>query len=169
MNIAYVIRSHVVEHYIEPARRRGREAVTVVAGDVLRALGYGGGRAPAVCSALQVRKFLRKHGLTVDVQGPPSKQSTTTTFTLCLSGRRELNDGRRVLDPRGIVFMQQRSPRFTARRVPHGMPPLRRRRCSCCARHPAKYMRRGRVKADRHHDMCRQCYRAVCNRRRAKR
>ena len=98
MNVADTIRSHVVERYIEPARRRGREAVTVVAGDVLRGLGYGGSRAPAVCSALQVRKFLEQHGLAVDVQGPPSKQSTTTTFTFRLSGRGEPDAGRRPLD-----------------------------------------------------------------------
>ena len=98
MKVADTIRTHVVERYVEPARRRGEEAVTVVAGHVLRDLGYGGGRAPAVCSALQARKFLEEHGLTVDVQGPPSKQSTTTAFTFRLSGRTEPDGGRRPLD-----------------------------------------------------------------------
>lgn len=98
MTVADTIRSHVVERYIEPARRRGREAVTVVAGHVLRGLGYKGGRAPAVCSALRMQKFLKEQGLTVDVQGPPSKQSTTTSFTFHLSGRKEPDGGRRALD-----------------------------------------------------------------------
>ena len=98
MKDADIIRTYVVERYIEPARRRGREAVTVVAGHVLRGLGYKGGQAPAVCSALRTQKFLKKHGLTVDVQGPPSKQSTTTTFTFHLSGRKEPDSGGRPLD-----------------------------------------------------------------------
>lgn len=68
----------------------------------------------------------------------------------------------------GILVTRQRSWRFTASRVHHGVPPLRRRRCSCCARHPAKFVLRGRVKADLDHDMCPQCYRGACNRYRGR-
>lgn len=98
MTLADTIRSHVVDRCIEPARRRGEAAVTVAARDVLRDLGYRGERAPAVCSALRAKKFLEQHDLEVEVQGPRSKQSTTTTFTYRLSGRREPDDGRRTLD-----------------------------------------------------------------------
>ena len=98
MKGADIIRTYVVERYIEPARRRGAKAVTVVAREVLRGLGYDGDQAPAVCSALPVQKFLKEQGLTVDVQGPPSKQSTTTTFTFHFSGRKKPDGGRRALD-----------------------------------------------------------------------
>ena len=89
MTLADTIRAHVVDRYIEPARRRGAAAVTVAARDVLRDLDYRGDRAPAVCSALRARKFLAEHGLAVEVKGPPAKQSTTTTFTYRLADRVE--------------------------------------------------------------------------------
>lgn len=86
MRIADAIRSHVVDRYIEPARRRGEPAVTVTARDVLRDMRFRTGRAPAVCDALRARKFLREQALEVEVEGPPSKRSTTTTFTYRLLG-----------------------------------------------------------------------------------
>ncbi len=104
MSIADTIRSHVVDRYIEPARRLGEPTVTVVAGDVLRGLGFKGERAPAVCGALRARKFLEEHDLAVQVEGPPSKQSTTTTFTYRLrSDARENRSPRNAIrDLRGI-------------------------------------------------------------------
>lgn len=109
MTLADTIRSHVVDRYIEPARRRGQAAVTVVARDVLRSLGYGGDRAPAVCSALRAQKFLRQHDLAVTVEGPSAKQSATTMFTYRLdrlADRKQPDDGRQALkairDLRGI-------------------------------------------------------------------
>ncbi len=86
MRIADAIRSHVVDRYIEPARRRGEPAVTVAAGDVLRDMRFRTKRAPAVCDALRARKFLREQALEVEVEGPPSKRSTTTTFIYRLLG-----------------------------------------------------------------------------------
>lgn len=97
VSIADAVRSHVVDRYVEPARRRGDAAVTVVAGDVLRGLGYGPDRAVAVCSALRTGKFLKEHDLAVEVEGPPSKQGTTTTFTYRLADRRAPDDGRQAL------------------------------------------------------------------------
>lgn len=82
MTIADRIRSHVVERYVDPARSRGEEMVTVVAGAVLRNMELRGDYAPSVCSALRARKFCTEHDLElVSVDGPKSKQSTTTTFT----------------------------------------------------------------------------------------
>ncbi len=84
MTMADTIRSHVVERYLEPARRRGEPTVTVVAGDVHRDLQLVD-RAPSVCSALRARKFLKEHNLElVTVDGPRAKTSTTTTFTYSL-------------------------------------------------------------------------------------
>jgi len=42
------------------------------------------------------------------------------------------------------------------------------RMCRRCHRHPAKFSHRGVVKADDDHDMCFQCFRSECNRRRRK-
>ena len=98
MTRADTIRSHVVERYIEPARRGGEAAFTVAARDVLRDLGYRLDQASEVCSALRAKKFLEEHDLEVEAKGPRSKQSTTTTFTYHLAGRREADDGRRALD-----------------------------------------------------------------------
>ena len=82
MTIADRIRSHVAERYIEPARSRGEETVTVVAGAVLRDLELPGDYAPSVCSALRARKFSAEHDLElITVDGPKSKSSTRTAFT----------------------------------------------------------------------------------------
>ena len=82
MTIADRIRSHVAERYIVPARDRGEEKVTVVAGAVLRDLELRGDYAPSVCSALRGRKFCAEHDLElIRVDGPDSKSSTRTAFT----------------------------------------------------------------------------------------
>ena len=76
------IRAHVLESYIDPARSRGDETITVVAKDVLRVLKLRGDNAPSVCSALRAGKFCKENALElIRVDGPPSKQSTTTRFT----------------------------------------------------------------------------------------
>lgn len=76
------IRSHVVERYIDPARSRGEETITVVAGAVLREMELRGDYAPSVCSALRARKFCTENDLVLIREvGPKSKQSTATAFT----------------------------------------------------------------------------------------
>jgi hypothetical protein len=86
MTRAESIRAHVHAQYIEPARRRGDETITVVAGAVLRDLQLRGDYAPSVCSALRARKFSAEYGLElIKVDGPKSKSSTTTAFTYRLS------------------------------------------------------------------------------------
>ena len=87
------IRAHVVEQYVDPARSRGDETITVVARDVLRALKLRGAYAASVCSALRTGKFCKENELKlIHEDGPPSKQSTTTSFTYRLledSGSRD--------------------------------------------------------------------------------
>ena len=82
MTKAESIRAHVHARYIEPARRRGDETITVVAGTVLRDLQLRSDYAPSVCSALRARKFSAENDLElIRVDGPRSKSSTTTAFT----------------------------------------------------------------------------------------
>ena len=107
MTKAESIRAHVHAQYIEPARRRGDETITVVAGTVLRELQLRGDYAPSVCSALRARKFSAEHDLElIRVDGPRSKSSTTTAFTYRLPQRSELGHPRAarnaIRDLRGI-------------------------------------------------------------------
>jgi hypothetical protein len=41
-----------------------------------------------------------------------------------------------------------------------------RRLCACCRERKARYQYRGRVRADRNHTLCFECYRAEKNRQR---
>lgn len=67
--------------YVAPARQRKERRFTIRAGDVVRQLRLSG-RAPAVCSALKSREFLRENNLElVQISGPKSGQSTTVTYT----------------------------------------------------------------------------------------
>ena len=90
MTKAESIRAHVHAQYIEPARRRGDETVTVVAGAALRDLQLRGDYAPSVCSALRARRLSAENDLElIRVDGPRLKQSTTTAFTYRLPQRSE--------------------------------------------------------------------------------
>lgn len=90
---ADAIRAHVLKHYVEPARRRGDEFVTVKAGDVHREMGLDK-RVPNVCSALQAgKKFHSPNALELIKRDGP-KQSPTTTFTFRLLDRPEAGGDR---------------------------------------------------------------------------
>jgi hypothetical protein len=81
MRNADVIRSHGREKYVLPARARREKRFSIRAGDVIKDLKLID-RVPAVCSALQTRKFLRENNLRiVEKTGPPSGKSTTVTYT----------------------------------------------------------------------------------------
>ena len=80
------IRQHVRGRYIDPARRDGRNTVTIRAGDVAHDL-HLGNRVPAVCSALGSKLLLEQSGLRlVERRGP--RQSTTTEFRYAFAGGR---------------------------------------------------------------------------------
>jgi hypothetical protein len=75
------IREHVEENYVTVALRTGQRRFEVRAGKVEREIGLRN-RTPQVCSALRSRKFLDANNLRiVGEEGPPSGQSTRTTFT----------------------------------------------------------------------------------------
>jgi hypothetical protein len=82
MRLADKIRSHGREKYVLPAREKRVRRFSIRAGDVVNELGIGGGRAPAVCSALKTHRFLRDNELRlIEATGPKSGQSTTVTYT----------------------------------------------------------------------------------------
>jgi hypothetical protein len=75
------IRLYGKEKYVVPARRRKEKRFSIRAGDVVRELGISG-CAPAVCSALKTREFLKHNDLRmVECIGPKSGQSTTVIYT----------------------------------------------------------------------------------------
>jgi hypothetical protein len=81
MRDADKIRRHGRERYALPAREQRQDRFSIRAGDVVRDLGLSG-RAPAVCSALKSREFLRENDLQlVEKTGPKSGQSTTVIYT----------------------------------------------------------------------------------------
>lgn len=76
------IRVHVVQHYLVPARSKGATTVVVVAGDVHRAMKLQNAM-PAVCSALDSRKFSELASITLTGREGPANSSTVRfTFDL---------------------------------------------------------------------------------------
>lgn len=81
MSLADKIRTHGGERYVFPARQKKQKRFSIRAGDVVRDLKLTG-YAPAVCSALKTREFLKENDLRlIGRTGPESGQSTTVTYT----------------------------------------------------------------------------------------
>jgi 5-methylcytosine-specific restriction enzyme B len=77
VKLADRIRQFVLEEVVEPARSQGRATVTVVSGDVHRALGLNN-RMPAVCAALDTDKFLAYARVRLVSRSGPHQSSTVT-------------------------------------------------------------------------------------------
>lgn len=77
------IRKYVLERYIEPARRRGDESVTIVVGPLNNEMGLNMAW-PNICQALEGRKFLELARVPSPVTVGP-KQSTTRQLTFALA------------------------------------------------------------------------------------
>jgi len=73
------VREYVKIKYIKPAKKDGKETLSIRAGDIHRELGFSR-RIPVVCSALRSRKFLKNCDIELTYIGGPNN-STTTTFT----------------------------------------------------------------------------------------
>lgn len=79
-NATESVRQYARRTYVEPAKRRGQSTISIVAGDVQKAVGLTN-RVPLVCNALQSKKFLQENHLTLEGRdGPPSGLSTTVVF-----------------------------------------------------------------------------------------
>jgi len=73
------VREYVKRKYINPAKKDGKETLSIRAGDIHKELGFSR-RIPVVCSALRSRKFLKNCDIELAYIGEPNN-STTTTFT----------------------------------------------------------------------------------------
>ena len=100
------IRRHVRTRYIGPARRDGRNTVTVRAGDVARDLQLVN-RVLAICSALGSKLLLDQARLRL-VERRGSRQSTTTELRYAFAGRRA-ESGTEEVDVRNLAAPLQRS------------------------------------------------------------
>lgn len=84
---ADAIRAHIIERHIRPAQSRGKTHVELRAGDIHRELGLRS-RMPAVCSAMEGRKFLDQAGVSVsERRGPKHGSNVYVTYELAPSER----------------------------------------------------------------------------------
>ena len=81
-SLADRIRQHVRTAIIDPARTAGRTTVTVCASDIHADLGLEN-RMPAVCGALDARKFCEENGVReIRRSGPKFSSSVEWIFAL---------------------------------------------------------------------------------------
>jgi len=73
------VRDHVKRKYIDPAKKDGKNSLSIRAGDIHKELGFSR-RIPVVCSALRSRKLQKNCAVELTYIGGPNN-STTTTFT----------------------------------------------------------------------------------------
>jgi hypothetical protein len=71
------IREYVNITYVEPARRSRKSEVTVVSLNVHHDMGLEN-RMPAVCSALDAKKFQQKYRVVLKHRSGPKQSSTVT-------------------------------------------------------------------------------------------
>jgi hypothetical protein len=94
-SLADQIRKHVLDAYIEPARRSGVRRVRVRTGDVAKEMALGNRRMPAICQALaSERKFQKPNSLRlVHTVAPASGQSSTVVYEYELTNAKEAPAG----------------------------------------------------------------------------
>lgn len=71
------IRAYVNKAFVEPARRAGRKNFQVTAGEVHSDLKLEN-RMPAICSALDAKKFQDQHRVVLSTRSGPKQSSTAT-------------------------------------------------------------------------------------------
>jgi 5-methylcytosine-specific restriction enzyme B len=69
------IRAYVNKAFLEPAKRAGKTAVEVIAGDVHADLKLDN-RMPAICSALDAQKFQEQYRVILSSRSGPKQSST---------------------------------------------------------------------------------------------
>ena len=80
-SLADKIRRHVNGAFIQPARKAGRTSVSVTAGDIHNDLGFEK-RMPAVCGALDAKKFQEQYRVVLKERGKPLQGATATWLFL---------------------------------------------------------------------------------------
>ena len=85
------VRAVAKDKFVLPAKRSGRDAFEIRVKGLLRELaplGFPANSTPLVCNALRSERFLDDNGLEiVEIEGPPSKLSTTVVMHYRVAGR----------------------------------------------------------------------------------
>ena len=82
MSYADQVRAHCLERYVQPARQKGSDTISIRSGDVHSEMGYSS-RMPLVCSAIGSNKFEEMACLKrLVVEGPLNGANTNFIFKL---------------------------------------------------------------------------------------
>jgi hypothetical protein len=82
MSFADDVRSYCIEHYINPARIRNIQNVTIRAGDVHKEMDYRD-RMPLICSSLGAHKFEERANVEkLNITGPANGANTEFHFRI---------------------------------------------------------------------------------------
>jgi hypothetical protein len=71
------VRDHVKRKYIDPAKKDGKNSLSLRAGDIHKELGFSR-RIPVVCSALRSRKLQKKCDIELTYVGGPNNSANTS-------------------------------------------------------------------------------------------
>jgi len=112
LKLADRIRDHVQHRYVDPARQRGAESFTVVAGEVHRDMKLAN-RMPAVCGALRSKAL--QSGCRVSLvrwSGPDQGSTAEATFKLLA-----VPDDSAVVPSDGLLDVREGPPRVRNHRI----------------------------------------------------
>jgi len=111
------IRSLAKEKYVDPAVRAGRKEFSIPIRGILESLpssSFQGNRTPQICDSIRSAKFLtRNHLQIVQVEGPPSGQSSTVVVHYRIAGDSVGAIGREMERPADQADAAERAKRLT--------------------------------------------------------
>jgi hypothetical protein len=114
------VRSVARDKYVLPAMHSGRTTFTIKVRSLLAELaplGFPANSTPLVCNALRSERFLGENGLEiVDIEGPPSKLSTTVVMRYRLASSSKVKEEKQqpAMDQ---VDQQLENPAVRAKRL----------------------------------------------------
>jgi hypothetical protein len=113
------VRAVAKDKYVIPALRSGQHIFSIRVRSVLdelAPLGFPANSTPLVCDALQSKRFLGDNGLEIlDVEGPPSKKSTTVVVRYRIAEQPTTASSKDLLA--GQASLRYEEPSTRARRL----------------------------------------------------
>jgi hypothetical protein len=124
------VRSVARDKYVMPALHSGRATFSIRVKallDDLAQLGFPANSTPLVCNALRSSRFLGDDLEITDVEGPPSKTSTTVVMHYRIAGR---STGERVKGSEADATRSPEDAKTRAKRLAEGLKGLLREELS---------------------------------------
>jgi hypothetical protein len=113
------VRAVAKDRYVDPALKSGQHIFSIKVRSVLdelAPLGFPANSTPLVCDALQSKRFLGDNGLEIlEVEGPPSKKSTTVVVRYRVADQARAVSKKNMLTGQGHLGYEEPSAR--ARRL----------------------------------------------------